>query len=398
MHAPLHRWVPAALAALLLAGCSSLPASWNPTTWSVPAPSFDWLTGRNASSKPGPLPALTPSANASIAWQASVGKSLPGLAPAITEDAIYAAATDGTLTRLDPQSGRPVWRVAAGKPLSAGPGADTALVAVGTTKGEVLAFDPDGKPLWTAKISSEVISPPVVTAGVVIAASGDGRIFAFSAADGSTKWVHQRTNPPLTVRNTQGGVASRGGLFLGIPGGRLLAIDTQTGTVGWDGAVATPKGATELERIADVTSRPQVEDRQACAVAFQGRLACFEIVRGTVVWTRDLSSLSGIAADATSYYVIDDKGAVHGLDKTTGASLWKQEALAERRPQAAQVVGEFVGVLDIEGQLHLLAKATGAYVGRLATDGSAPTGQPFALGERIVFQSTAGTVYAIGAR
>jgi len=41
------------------------------------------------------------------------------------------------------------------------------------------------------------------------------------------------------------------------------------------------KGATELERIADVTSRPWIEERQACAVAYQGRLACFEILRGT---------------------------------------------------------------------------------------------------------------------
>jgi outer membrane protein assembly factor BamB len=193
-------------------------------------------------------------------------------------------------------------------------------------------------------------------------------------------------------------VASRGGVFLGLPGGRLLAMDMQTGTVGWDGAVASPKGATELERIADVTSRPAIEERQACAVAFQGRLACFEIVRGTLNWTRDVSSLAGIAADDKAFYVIDDKGAVHALDKSTGASLWKQDALAERRPRAAQVVGDFVAVIDVEGYVHLLAKATGSYAGRGATDGSLPTGQPFVVGDRIVWQSANGTVFAVGAR
>jgi len=99
------------------------------------------------------------------------------------------------------------------------------------------------------------------------------------------------------VRNTSSGVASRGGVFIGMPGGRLLALDLQTGAIGWDGAVATPKGATELERIADVTSRPLIEERQACAVAYQGRLACFEIARGSIAWTRDLSSLTGLAGD-----------------------------------------------------------------------------------------------------
>jgi outer membrane protein assembly factor BamB len=399
MAAPLARALGAALAALLVAGCSTTSTSaWNPMTWSLPAPSWDWFSDRGKANKPGPLPTLTATANATIAWQASVGRARPGLAPAVTANAIYAAASDGTLARLEPDTGRSVWRIAAGKPLSAGPGADATLVAVGTDKGEVLAFDPDGKPLWTAQITSEVLSPPVVADGVVVVSSGDGRIFGIAAADGKTKWVHQRTNPPLTVRNTAGGLASRGGVFVGLPGGRLLAMDVQTGTIGWDGAVASPKGATELERIADVTSRPVVEERQACAVAYQGRLACFEIVRGALTWTRELSSLAGIAADATAFYVIDEKGAVHALDKSTGASLWKQEALAERRLRATQVVGEFVAVLDVEGYVHLLAKGTGAYVGRTATDGSAPTGQPFAVGDRIVWLSMSGTVFAVGAR
>jgi outer membrane protein assembly factor BamB len=368
------------------------------TSWSIPAPSLDWITGRGAANKPGPLPEVTSSATASASWQTSIGKSHPGLAPAITPDAIYAAAADGTLVRLDRETGRNVWRVSTGKPIAAGPGADATLVSVATDKGEVFAFDPDGKALWNARVSSEVIAPPVVAEGVVVVSSGDGRIFGLSSADGKTKWVHARTNPPLTVRNTAGGVASRGGVFLGLPGGRLLAMDLQTGNIGWDGAVAVPKGATELERIADVTSRPLIEERQACAVAFQGRVACFEIVRGTIVWTRDVSSLTGIAADDAAHYLIDDRGAVHALDRSTGASLWKQDKLAERRLRGAQVVGNHVAVIDIEGYVHLLAKSNGAYVGRLATDGSPPTGQPQSVGDRIVWQSTAGSVYAVAAR
>jgi outer membrane protein assembly factor BamB len=333
-----------------------------------------------------------------VNWQVSVGRAAPGLSPAVTPNASYAAASDGTVVRIDPVDGRTVWRVSAGKTLSAGAGSDSTLVVVATDKGEVLAFDSDGKPRWTAKVSSEVIAPPIVSEGVVVVPSGDGRVYGIAAVDGKTRWVFQRVNPPLTVRNTAGGVASRGGVFLGLPGGRLLAMDLQSGNVGWEGAVATPKGATELERIADVTSRPLVEDRQVCAVAFQGRLACFEVLRGSLAWTRDVSSLSGIAADESAYYVVDDAGALHALDKSTGASLWKQERVAQRRPQGPQVLGPHVGVVDIEGYLHLFAKSSGAYVGRLATDGSAPTGQPASLSGRLVWQSTAGTVFAVAPR
>ena len=393
-----HRATGAAVAAAVLCvGCASLSesplTSW--MTW-IPAPSFAWLTG--GSRKPGPLPQLEAKVTPRIAWQQSVGRAAPGIAPAVTPSAIYAAATDGTLMRLDVATGRVVWKTSANKPLSAGPGAGERVVVVGTAKGEVLAFDADGKPLWTAHVSSEVIAPPRVSGTIVIVFSGDGRVYGLAAADGKTAWVDQRINPPLTVRNSAGGVVSRGGLLVGTPGGRLLAVDTQTGTVAWEGAVATPRGATELERIADVTSLPYIDENEVCAAAYQGRVACFELVRGSLIWSRDVSSLAGITADAQRLYVVDDKGVVHAFDRSNGASVWKQDVLAKRRIGGPQLVGDDLGVVDVEGYLHVLSRTDGAYVGRLATDGSLATAQPIALGGGLLWQSEKGTVFSVVAR
>ncbi len=378
------------LALLPLAGCSTL-SSWIPT---IPAPSFRWFS---SSKTLGPLPEFKPLANARIGWQASIGKALPGLEPAVTSDAIYSAATNGTIIRVDPATGATAWRIDAGKRLSSGPGADSTVVAVGTDKGDVLAFTVDGKPLWQAKVTSEVISPPKVSEGIVVVWSGDGRLFGLAAADGKTRWVYQRSNPPLTVRNFAGGVITRGGLFVGTAGGKLLALDLATGNLGWEGNVATPKGATELERIADITSLPLVEESQACAVAYQGRVACFEILRGTLNWSRDLSSLNGLVADARYVYLTDDQGAVHALDKTTGASAWKQDKLALRRPGGPQFIGDFVAVVDAEGFLHLLDRNDGSLAGRVATDGTPATAQPSRSGESAVWQSTGGALLSVGA-
>ena len=382
---------------VLCAGCASLSGS-PPTSWmsSIPTPSFAWLTG--GGHKPGPLPALNATVTPRINWQQSIGKAAPGIAPAITASAIYAAASDGTLMRLDPATGRVEWKISAGQALSAGPGADASLVVVGTTKGDVLAFDAAGKARWNVRVSSEVIAPPRVAGNVVIVFSGDGRIYGLSGSDGKTLWVDPRTNPPLTVRNAAGGVVSRGGLFVGTAGGRLLAIDAQTGTVGWDGTVATPKGATELERIADITSLPYVDEKEACAAAYQGRVACFDVVRGALIWTRDLSSLAGITADANRVYVVDDKGSVLAFDRSNGASVWKQDVLGKRRIGGPQLIGDEIGVVDVEGYLHLLSRSDGAYVGRLATDGSLATTQPAPLGGGMLWQSEKGTVYSVEAK
>ena len=381
----------AAVAVLLVSGCSTL-SSWIP---SIPVPSFGWF---GSSKKPGPLPEITARATPQPAWQVSLAKGGPGLAPAVTAGAIYAAANDGTIARVDPATGQVAWRISAGKKLSAGVGADATLLAVGTDKGEVLAFDPDGKPLWQARVRSEVVSPPKVAEGTVVVWSGDGRVYGLNTADGKTKWAYQRANPPLTVRNYAGGTISRGGLFVGTPGGKLVAIDVGTGNVGWEGNVATPKGATELERIADVTSLPVIEEQQACAVAYQGRVACFELRRGTLNWSRDISSLDGMVADNRYLYVTDDRGAVHALDKATGASVWKQDRLAARGIAGPQLLGDYVAVVDGEGYVHLLDRSDGSLVGRAATDGTAATSQPVAAAASAVWQSAGGTLYAFGAR
>jgi outer membrane protein assembly factor BamB len=380
--------------ALAITGCSTLQ-SWIPSL-SIPAPSLSWLFGK--SNKPGPLPALAPTATPQLSWQVPVGKAGPGLAPAITRSAIYAAATDGTLVRVDPATGRVVWRVNVGQKISAGPGAGDTHVVVATDKGEVIAYDADGKAAWTAHVSSEVVAPPKVVEAVAVVFSGDGRIYGLNLVDGKTRWVNQRATPALTIRNTSGGAVARGGIFAGTPGGHLLALDAQNGTVAWDATVATPKGATELERIADITSLPYVDDQQVCAVAYQGRVACFDVVRGILLWSRDLSSLTGLAGDGRNIYVTDDKGSVHALDKSSGASVWKQDALAARKLGGPQLVGGFVGIVDIEGYLHLLAPGDGAYVGRLATDGRPPTSQPDLLAGSSLWLSDGGNLFSVTAR
>jgi outer membrane protein assembly factor BamB len=385
-----------ALAVLALTGCETLQ-SWIP---SVPRPSLSWLGLGHKEAKPGPLPAYDAKVTPRINWQVAVGGKGTSLsfAPAVRPEAIYAAAPDGAIVSVEPTSGRQNWRIKADKPLTAGVGAGTAAVVVGTNKGEVLAFDTSGKPLWQGKVSSEVAGPPAVAEGKVIVWSLDGRIFALAEADGSQKWIYQRSNPPLTVRRFAGGTISRGGLFTGTAGGKLLALDLDNGVLGWEASVATPKGATELERIADVTSLPVVNERQVCAAAYQGRVACFDAQRGNLMWSRDFSSLAGIAIDNRYLYLTDDKGSVHALDKTTGASVWKQDKLNARFPGAPVLLGDYLGIVDGEGYLHLLSRDDGSLVGRLATDGSAAISQPTPVGDAAVWQTAAGNLISVSVK
>lgn len=390
-------WLLALGASALLGACTTL-STWLPSwmTSAPPVPSFSWLFPGGP--KLGPLPDYEAKAAPRLNWQVAVGGKGGGFAPAVRADAVYAAASDGALVRVDPATGAQRWRINTGATLTAGVGADATLEAVGTEKGEVLAFDPNGKPLWQTKVSSEVSGPPLPAEATLVVWSIDGKVFGLAPTDGARKWVYQRVIPPLTVRRFAGGVFTRGGLFTGTAGGKLLAIDPATGNLAWEGNVSTPKGATELERIADITSLPVVDEHEVCAAAYQGRLACFDPQRGTLTWSRDFGSLDGLALDNRYLYITDDKGAIQALDKVTGASVWKQDKLATRLPSGPVVVGDYLVVVDGGGYLHLLDRSDGNLVGRLATDGKAPLAQPVALGDAAVWQSAGGNLISASTR
>jgi outer membrane protein assembly factor BamB len=353
------------------------------------------------SGNPGPkmaeLTDFTPSLSVRGVWGASVGKAEDAiLFPALADGAVFAAAQDGGVARFDAATGREAWRVELGETLSGGVGTDGSLVAVGTFEGDVLVLDAaKGAVAWRARVSSEVLSAPVVTGDLVIVRTGDGRVFALDAKDGKRRWLYQRTSPPLSVRSPVGMVADRGSLLTGFAGGKLVSIALANGGVRWEATVSLPRGATELERVTDVVGVPVIADREVCAVAFQGRIGCFDGASGNPSWSREISSTAGLSVDARYVFVSDDRGTVQALDRAGGATVWKQDKLFLRRLTAPLPLGEVVAVGDVEGYVHFLARDTGAFVGRISTDGSPIRTSLLRLGEGLLVQTQEGNLYAI---
>ncbi len=370
------------LLASLLAGCSMLDAL-NP--FSANGPRMAEL-----------LP-IKASMQARVSWRESVGKSAPYVfTPAVVGSSIYAASAEGSLLRID--NGRVTWKVNAGLPLSGGVGSDGALVLVGSPKGDVLAFSAnDGKLLWKARATSEILSPPVVGGGVVVVRSGDNRLAGYDVQDGKRKWIYQRPTPALFLREAAPPIIDHEYVFAGFPGGKLIALSIFNGAVMWEGTVALPKGTTELDRVADITSAPVISGRSICAVAFQGRVACFSLDNGELTWARDMSSSSGLTIDSRNLYVSDDKGAVHALDMASGASLWKQDKLFLRRLTSPVVRGAHVLVADVEGVVHFLNKEDGSFAARVSTDGSPVVAPMQVLGSGVLVQTNKGGLYALEA-
>lgn len=379
----LRLFLPLVLA--MLAGCSSLP---NMNPWS------------SAKEKPKPLelaPIVQPAVSLKTLWHVGIGKSQPYvLTPAVVGSSVYVAAADGALSRFD--NGKEAWRVSAGDSLSGGVGSDGKLVVVGTPKGEVLAFDAaTGKALWKVATSAEILAAPALSDDLVIVRGSDARILALDKSSGKRRWIYQRSTPALTLRSNVGVVVLPNGVAAGFPGGKLVLISLSNGAQLWEATVAQPKGTTELERVADITSSPVVVGDNICAVAVQGRVACFSISNGNQLWSRDISSIGGLDADDKAVYVSSDQGAVLAFDISNGFNLWKQDKLVNRDLSRPIVIGDAVLVADSLGTVHALKRQTGAFVARINTDNSPISAEPQRIPHGIVVQTLSGAVYALSA-
>jgi outer membrane protein assembly factor BamB len=178
--------------------------------------------------------------------------------------------------------------------------------------------------------------------------------------------------------------------YVGFAGGKMVALKADDGKLLWEASVAQPKGVTEIERIADITSLPAVDGRLVFAVAFQGRIAGVDRTNGRVAWGRDISSYNGLNAEDGKVFVTHSGGAVYALDNSSGKSYWRQGGLLNRLVSAPLPVQDYVAVGDLEGYVHFLSKEDGSFVARVETDKSAVLAQPVYLGDGTVLVQTAG--------
>jgi outer membrane protein assembly factor BamB len=357
----------------------------------------DKISGRVPADAPDPLVEIKETASSKLLWQTNIGASQDyDFSPVIEAGYAYVASATGEISKLDAISGKQEWRVNVGETLSGGVGVGGSLVLVGTQKGIVYAYDIAGKLQWKSKLSSEILSAPKYFDGLVIVRTGDSHIYGINANDGSRKWVYARTGPALTLRSSAGVIVDGGAVYAGFGGGKLIAVRADNGKLLWEASVAQPKGVTEIERIADITSLPVVDGPLIYAVAYQGRIAAVDRASGRVVWNRDISSLTGLSVEDGRIFVSHAMGSVYALDYTSGKTFWRQAVLKNRQLSAPVAMGNLTAVGDLEGYVHFLSRDDGALASRIKVDDSAVMPKMALINSNTVLAQTRdGGVYAI---
>ncbi|BDD94664.1 outer membrane protein assembly factor BamB [Pandoraea sp. XJJ-1] len=352
------------------------------------------LFGSKPAHEPTPLTEIKQALNVKQIWTASVGKSgAYSFAPVAVGNAVFAAGANGSIVRVDADTGASTWSAKADTNITAGPGSDGETTVVATHKGDVIAFDHDGKSSWKANAGSEVLTAPLVGRGLVVVRAINNRVTAFDAATGSVRWSYSQPTSTLTLR-TGTGMTFLGdrAVVTGFPGGKLVALDANTGNPLWVTPLSYPKGVTEVERVNDVTGTPVVFGRQVCGATFQGRVGCADVQTGNGLWARDFSSPNGVTQDERVVAAVNTDGAVYAFNAADGSTLWQNDKLKYRDLSAPLALGRVVVVGDKQGYLHFLSRENGELLARVKLSG-AISAQPILAGQTLVVQTRDGNIY-----
>lgn len=358
--------------------------------------------GNSVAVKPSPLVKLQSNAKLDKVWSKGVGKGDARAAlvirPAVVFDRTYAASANGTVTAMETATGKVLWKTNVGAKITAGPGADSRVVAVSAENGQLFALDPEtGAIKWQQTLSGELLAAPLVDRGLVVFRTLDGRIRAASAIDGTQQWILNRAVPRLTLRGNSPLVLRDERIYVGLDNGKLMAINQRDGSLLWESVISIPSGQGDIERMTDIDGAPLAVDGDVYVNSFQGKLASTAAESGRVLWSRDFSGLQSLAVSGDNLIAVNTDGEILAVDRYTSNAKWSQDQLKNRGVTGAAIIGDFAVFGDKQGYLHLLSANDGSLLGRTRVDSSAIVNAPQSIDGRLFVQSSGGklAVYAL---
>ena len=320
---------------------------------------------------PTPLYDLKSNVDLEVIWQENIGKhNGDNLDIFHIEDFLYVATSNGTIKKIDSITGNKFWEKKFNVNLTSGIAGDDENLFFSTSDGFLWCMNHDGELIWKTLLEGEVNSLPIIYDSKVVVKLNSYKIIQLNTKDGSVLWKYQAGIPPLTYKSEGKLVQSNNVVYLGLPGGKMIAIDSPTGGLVWESNISRAKGATDIERANDITSHPVIDDDVIYGITTNGDISALNRRNGKTLWTEPISSFYGMTFDGSNLFVTHDTGSIYSVNKDVGEIEWRQAGLQYRRIGLGTIIKDYVAFGDYDGYVHFLSIEDGSIVGRIKLEDS----------------------------
>ncbi len=272
------------------------------------------------------------------------GRALLEFPPALAHGRLYLPTFDGRFYALDARTGKTIWRRTTDRCGWATPAVWKQLVLVTflgrrATCGEsvpgrdgvLVAYEAGtGKVAWR-RITGLNESSPLVVDGRVYVGDWDGRVWAFDARTGRTRWTFR------TDGRIKGSLAHAGGrVYVGAYDGRVYAIHARTGKLAWR-ASAQPR----LGGRGTFYSTPAAAYGRIFIGSTDGKVYAYGATSGRLLWSQSTGGyVYGSPAIWRRLVLVGSYDhAFYALDAATGDVKWRFRANGPISGSASVIAG-----------------------------------------------------------
>ena len=302
---------------------------------------------------------------------------------------LFTATSDGNIKKLDIESGDILWEENIGITITSGISGDAENILFSTADGFLWCMDHDGELVWKVLLEGIVNSLPIIYDSMIVVKINSYKIIQLNIKDGSVIWKYQAAIPPLTFKSEGKLAHSDNVVYLGLPGGKLIAIDSPTGGLVWESNISRAKGVTDIERANDITSHPVIDDAVIYGVTTNGDISALNRRNGKSIWTEPISSFYGMAFNGSSLFVTHDTGSIYSIDKSDGEIEWRQAALKHRRIRVGTLINDYIAFGDYDGYVHFLSVDDGSIIGRIKLEDSQILNNIIKIDDAVIVMMTA---------
>lgn len=282
----------------------------------------------------------------------------------LDDDGIYTFSSEGLVSSFS-SKGTLDWEKDLNIDLSSGVSKEFGSLFVTSIDGEVFSLNSNNGNLnWASSVEGESLSVPSSNGDIVAVQTSNGKITALGLKDGKFRWEYISVLPNLSLRGTSSPVFDDLALYVGFANGNLAMIEPRSGVVQWEVPVTISKGASEIERIIDVDSKPKISSGIAFATTYQGDVSAINVRTGRVIWRQSFSSTKDILEVERNIFVVDEESEIQAFSGLTGINLWKTSDYRLRNLTAPVKINNYLVVGDFEGYLHFIDIENGSAIGR----------------------------------
>ena len=275
--------------------------------------------------------------------------------------------------------------------------------------GTLTALDPaTGKEIWTQRLGNTATGAPSLRDGVVYVTAGDETGWALEADTGRIRWQMDGTGDNNNVAGAPAPAIGPQRVVFGFGTGSVQAAFRQGGLRLWSVDLLGRRNGVAVAAVTDVTGDPMIVGDTVYAGNHSGRVAALSIYDGERLWTaRDGALGPAWPLGSDSIVFVSDRNQLIRLDASTGEKIWavdlpgyvptrgnpqrrRDRSFANHGPILAG--GQLV-VASSDGFIRSFDPASGAETGRAEIRGGATT-RPVVAGGVLYVVSGNGVLHA----